>query len=71
MPEEQVLINRKTPLMLLSGLKVNPTKESFFVNFRKTRKTLLFQSTKLSVKKTRTEDFGVPMGSYDTVEVCE
>ena len=35
------------------------------------RQTLLFHDKQPWVKKTRTENFDVPMGCYDGAEVCE
>ena len=36
-----------------------------------TRKTLLFNDSKLWLKKFGNEDFDVPMGCFDGVEICE
>ena len=35
------------------------------------RKTLLFESTTPWIKKSGDEDFDVPMGCFDSAEICE
>ena len=37
----------------------------------KSRQTLLFYEEQPQVEKTRTENFGSPMGCYDGAQVCE